>query len=44
MQFALVKGKTTLLGLATNSHIATNQHFMPVAVGFVLTLYLDFTS
>ena len=43
-EFALVKAKTTLLGLATNNHIATNQHGMPVAVGFVLTLYVDFTS
>ena len=44
MEFALVKAKTTLFGLATNSHIATNQHGMPIAVGFVLTLYVDFTS
>ena len=39
-----VKAKTTLLGVATNSHIATNQHGTPVVVGFVLTLYVDFTS
>ena len=44
MQFALLKAKTTLLGLAMNNHIATNQHGMLVVVGFVLTLYVDLMS
>ena len=44
MQFALVKAKTPFLGLAMKIHIATKQHGTPIAIGFVLTLYVDFMS